>query len=209
MRGAKPLFGVATALCALTPLASVAADLPAKTAASASETASDPNAECGVYGPKFFKLGDNGFCGKAGYDVMVFGAKDFAKSDIAMVSQRSALFRLCRWRADALLLRQELRDADLQSASRRRRAGQFHGGASDRVRRAGRLRQHSRSPGSSWPPSTARSVTSSSNSVNGSILQGLVDQAWIASAGSRSACNRRCSVLRAQATRSRPAIRRW
>src|SRR5208282_4567070 len=76
MRGVKPLVGAMTALFALTPLAGVAAELPAKTAASASAAAPDPNADCGVYGSKFFKLSDSGFCGKAGYDVMAFVAKD-------------------------------------------------------------------------------------------------------------------------------------
>ena len=36
----------------------------------------------------FFKLGDTGFCAKAGYDVMGFAAKDFARHDIGLVGQR-------------------------------------------------------------------------------------------------------------------------
>ena len=113
MRGVKPLFGAIVALCALTPLAGVAADAPAKTATSASEAAPNPNAECGVYGSKFFKLGDSGFCGKAGYDVMVFGAKDFAAIRHWPRQSASAFIPIRRRNPDALLRRQELRAADL------------------------------------------------------------------------------------------------
>ncbi len=178
MRGVKPLFGAIVALCALTPLAGVAADAPAKTATSASEAAPNPNAECGVYGSKFFKLGDSGFCGKAGYDVMVFGAKDFAQSDIGLVSQRLPSFQYAAgipmlYYADKSFAQQTYNprlgvDAQVNfMAVRQTDFGALVGFIN--IRAAGEF-ESPQYGGLAYEPS---------NAVNGSILQGLVDQAWV------------------------------
>jgi hypothetical protein len=178
MRGAKPLFGVVTALCALTPLSGFAADLPAKTAASASEAAPDPNAECGAYGSKFFKLGDSGFCGKAGYDVMVFGAKDFAQSDVSLVSQRLPSFQYAAgipmlYYTDKSFAAQTYYprpgvDAQVNfMAVRQTDFGALVGFVN--IRAAGELET----------PEYGSLSYQPGNAVNGSILQGLVDQAWV------------------------------
>ena len=90
MSGARALFATIAALCAILPLQGLAADVPASAPARASDSSKDKNADCSgwAYGSKFFQLGETGFCGKAGYDVMGFAAKDFAAWDIAMVGQR-------------------------------------------------------------------------------------------------------------------------
>ena len=178
MRGAKPLFGAITALCALTPLAGYAADVPAKTAASASAAAPEPTADCGVYGSKFFKLGDSGFCGKAGYDVMVFGAKDFAQSDIGLISQRLPSFEYAAgipmlYYADRSFAQQTYYPrlgVDAQAnfmAVRQTDFGALVGFVN--IRAAGEF-ETPQYGGLAYEPS---------NAVNGSILQGLVDQAWV------------------------------
>jgi hypothetical protein len=165
-------------LCALTPLAGVAAEVPAKTAASASAAAPDPNAACGVYGSKFFKLGDSGFCGKAGYDVMVFGAKDFAQSDIGLVSQRLPSFGYAAgtpmlYYTDKSFAQQTYYPrlgVDAQAnfmAVRQTDFGALVGFVN--IRAAGEL-EAPQYGGLAYEPS---------NAVNGSILQGLVDQAWV------------------------------
>ena len=88
MRGAKALFGAIGAICAMAPAAALAADTPAAGAKPAASKDQTKAPECVGYGTGFFKLGDTGFCAKAGYDVMGFVAKDFASHDIGLVGQR-------------------------------------------------------------------------------------------------------------------------
>ena len=62
--------------------------MPKAKAAPAASTDPSKAPECAGYGTGFFKLGDSGFCGRAGYDIMGFVAKDFATRDIGLVGQR-------------------------------------------------------------------------------------------------------------------------
>ena len=86
MTGAKALFGAIAALCALWPLQGFAAEAPASAPADNGASSNDKDkykkTDCNVYGPKFFRLGQSVFCGKFGYDLMGFAAKDFASYDI-------------------------------------------------------------------------------------------------------------------------------
>src|ERR1035441_9921449 len=88
MRGAKALFGAIGAICAMAPAAGFVADMPAAGVAPAAPLDQSKPSDCAGYGTGFFKLGDTGFCGRAGYDVMGFAAKDFATKDIGLVGQR-------------------------------------------------------------------------------------------------------------------------
>lgn len=177
MRLARAQFAAITALCALWPLQGHAADLPAP--AKASEAAKDENADCAnSYGSKFFKLGDTGFCGKAGYDVMGFAAKDFATEDIALVGQRlpSTVYP-----AGIPILYYYNKDFSAQTfypypgvdaqvnfmAAKQTEAGPLV--AFVNLRAAGQL-QSTTYGGLAYV---------SNNAVNGSALEGLVDQAWV------------------------------
>jgi hypothetical protein len=179
MRGAKSLLGALGAICALAPAAASAAELPAAANPGASADSSK-SSECSAYGSKFFKLGDSGFCGRAGYDIMGFAAKDFAQTDIALVGQRlpSSAFAagvpiLYYYNKDfSSQTRDPYPGIDAQTsfvAMRQTDYGGLIGYVNLRV--AGQLQDGGDgSGGMSWV---------ANNAVNGSMLQGLVDQAWV------------------------------
>jgi hypothetical protein len=179
MRGARALLGAIGAICAIAPAASFAADTPAaakKPAATQKE--SKPTSECSGYGTGFFKLGDSGFCGRAGYDVMGFAAKDFASHDIGLVGQRlpSSVYAAgvpILYYYDKNFSKQT-RDpypgVDAQVnfvAMRQTDYGLLIGYVN--LRAAGQLQDDE--------SGDMRYVAN--NAVNGSVLQGLVDQAWV------------------------------
>lgn len=179
MTGAKALFGAIIALCALWPLQGFAADLPAA-GKSDSSADKDKNADCAAtYGSsKFFKLGDTGFCGKAGYDVMGFAAKDFAISDVAMVGQRlpsltyaagvPVLYYYPKNFSPQTFYPYPGVDAQVNfMAATQTEAGALVGFVN--LRLAGQLQS----------TSFGGLAYVSNNAVNGSMAEGLVDQAWI------------------------------
>ncbi|MGD0187954.1 MAG: porin [Roseiarcus sp.] len=179
MSGAKALFATIAALCAILPLQGFAADVPASAPAGQGDSSKDKNADCsGAYGSKFFQLGDTGFCGKAGYDVMGFVAKDFAAWDIAMVGQRlpsmtyaagvPVLFYYNRNFGAQTFYPYPGVDAQVNfMAARQTEAGPLV--AFVNLRLAGQF-QSTLDGGLSYVPN---------NAVNGSVLEGLVDQAWV------------------------------
>jgi hypothetical protein len=180
MRGAKALLGTIAALSALWPLQGVAADVPSSAPTVKPDAPPDKDTDCAaVYGAKFFKLGDTGFCGKAGYDVMGFAAKDFASWDIAMVGQRLPTLAYPAGGVPVLYyydknFRAETDNpypgVDAQAnfmAVRQTDVGPLVGYIN--LRLAGQL-QFNTSGGA---------TAVSNNAVDGSALKGLVDQAWV------------------------------
>ncbi len=179
MRGARALLGAIGAICAIAPAASFAADTPvAAKKPAATQNESKPASECSGYGTGFFKLGDSGFCGRAGYDVMGFAAKDFAVHDIGLVGQR---LPSSAYAAGVPIL--YYYDKNFSSETRNPYPGvdaqvnfvamrQTDYGALTayvNVRAAGQLQDNE--------SGDMRYVAN--NAVNGSVLQGLVDQAWV------------------------------
>ena len=178
MRGAKALFGTIGAICALAPATGLSAEMSkAETAPAASK---DPSKapECAGYGTGFFKLGDTGFCGRAGYDAMGFVAKDFATRDINLVGQRlpssayAAGVPILYYYAKnfASQTKDPYPGVDAQVnfvAMRQTDYGALIGYVN--LRAAGQL-QSNDGGGLSY---------NSNNAVNGSIAEGLVDQAWV------------------------------
>jgi hypothetical protein len=178
MRGAKALFGAIGAICAMAPAAVLAADAPVAGAAPAASTDPSKAPECAGYGTGFFKLGDTGFCAKAGYDVMGFAAKDFASHDIGLVGQRLPSNAYLAgvpilYYYDKSFSKQTSApypgvDAQVNFvAIRQTDFGELIGYVN--VRAAGQLQKNE---SGDWG-------YSANNSVNGSIAEGLVDQAWI------------------------------
>ena len=177
MRGAIALLGAIGAICALSPVAGLAAEAPAAQAPAAPADPAKPS-DCAGYGAGFFKLGDTGFCARAGYDVMGFAAKDFAAHDIGLVAQRlpssaylagvpilyyydknfSKQTEAVQVGADAQVNFVAMRQTDfgpLIAYVNLRAAGEFE---NNEVGDFGYV---------------------SNNAINGSIAQGLVDQAWV------------------------------
>ena len=182
MRGAKALFGAIGAICALAPAAGVAADIPKAEAAPAASKDQSKATECAGYGTGFFKLGDTGFCGRAGYDVMGFVAKDFAAHDIGLVGQRlpsnvyAAGVPILYYydKSFASQTRDPYPGVDAQAnfvAMRQTDYGALIGYVN--VRAAGQLQKNDYGDLSYV----------SNNAVNGSIAEGLVDQAWVRLSG--------------------------
>jgi hypothetical protein len=177
MSGAKALFGAIAAICALAPATDFAADISTAKTSVAPQDEARPS-DCAGYGAGFFKLGDTGFCGRAGYDVMGFAAKDFATHDIGLVGQRlpsSAYLagvpilyyynKNYAKQTDALQLGV---DAQVNFvAMRQTDFGALIGYVN--LRAAGQF-QNNESGDYGYV---------SNNAVNGSNLQGLVDQAWV------------------------------
>ena len=179
MRGAKARLGAIAAICALAPAAGFAAEVPAAPdkPASAAHNQAKPT-DCAGYGAGFFKLGDTGFCARAGYDVMGFVAKDFATHDIGLVGQR---LPSSSYLAGVPILYYYDKNFSKQTnapypgvdaqvnfvAIRQTDLGELIGYVN--VRAAGQF-QKDESGGWGYV---------SNNSVNGSIAEGLVDQAWI------------------------------
>lgn len=179
MRGARGLLGAIGAICALAPAASFAADVPAAANAPASAPKDASKAsECAGYGTGFFKLGDTGFCGRAGYDVMGFAAKDFASHDIALVGQR---LPSSAYAAGVPILYYYDKNFSKQTnapypgidaqvnfvAMRQTDYGALIGYVN--LRAAGQFQRGD----------NGDFGYVSNNAVNGSIAQGLVDQAWV------------------------------
>jgi hypothetical protein len=178
MRGARALFGAIGAICAMAPAAALAADMPAAGAKPAASKDQTKAPECAGYGTGFFKLGDTGFCGKAGYDVMGFVAKDFASHDISLVGQR---LPSSAYLAGVPILYYYNENFSKQTdapypgvdaqvnfvAMRQTDYGALIGYVN--VRAAG---QFQKNESGDWG-------YASNNAVNGSIAQGLVDQAWV------------------------------
>jgi hypothetical protein len=180
MRGAAALLGAIGAISALAPAAGFAADLPAPAKTPAAATAPSAAPECSAYGSGFFKLGGSGFCGKANADIMGFVAKDFATSDIALIGQR---LPSSAYAAGVPILYYYNKDfssrtnapypgIDAQTsfvAMRQTDYGALIGYVNLRV--AGQLQNSGDSSGGmTWV---------ANNAVNGSVAQGLVDQAWV------------------------------
>jgi hypothetical protein len=179
MTGARALFGAIGAICALAPAAGSAADTPTPTTKS-DVAAQDQKktSECAGYGTGFFKLGDTGFCGKAGYDVMGFVAKDFATHDIGLVGQRlpSSIYAagvpILYYYNESVASQTNAPypgvDAQVHFvAMRQTDYGELIGYVN--VRAAGQLQK-----GDSGDLTYV-----SNNAVDGSIAEGLVDQAWV------------------------------
>ena len=179
MRGAKALLGAIGTIGAFAPAAGFAAELPAATdkPASAPQVQAKPS-ECAGYGTGFFKLGDTGFCARAGYDMMGFAAKDFATHDIGLVGQRlpSSAYLAgvpVLYYYDKSFSQQTEAPAvgiDAQVnfvAMRQTDFGALIGYVN--VRAAGQLQNDE----------NGQFGYVSNNSVNGSIAEGLVDQAWV------------------------------
>jgi hypothetical protein len=179
MRGAKALVGAFGAICALAPAAGLAAELPAAANSSAPADQSK-SSECSAYGSKFFKLGDSGFCGRAGYDIMGFVAKDFAQTDVALVGQRlpsnvyaagvPILYYYNKSFASETDNPYPGIDAQVNFVAMRQTD---YGGLIGYVnlRTAGQLQDSGDgSGGLTWV---------ANNAVNGSLAQGLIDQAWV------------------------------
>ncbi len=179
MRGAKARLGAIAAICALAPAASFAADAPtaANTPASAAK-AQTPPSECAGYGTGFFKLGDTGFCARAGYDMMGFVSNDFAKHDIGLVGQRLpstaylAGVPILYYYDKSFSKQTDAPNVGVDAqvnfvAMRQTDFGALIGYVN--IRAAGQL-QNNESGDFGYV---------SNNSVNGSIAQGLVDQAWV------------------------------
>ena len=175
MRGAKALLG---AICAIAPAAAFAADMPASGAPPAAAKDQSNASECAGYGAGFFKLGDTGFCGRVGYDVMGFAAKDFASHDIGLVGQRlpSSVYA-----AGVPILYYYNKSFEAQTrdpyvgvdaqvnfvAMRQTDYGELIGYVN--LRAAGQMEN----------TGDGDLTYVSNNAVNGSVLQGLVDQAWV------------------------------
>ena len=79
------IYAATAALAALAAPQARAAELPG---AAPADTETKSVTDCAVYGAKFFPLSETAFCAKFGLDVMGFAAKDFAAWDIGMVGQR-------------------------------------------------------------------------------------------------------------------------
>ena len=179
MRGAKALGGAIWAICAIAPSLGHAADTPANASKpAAKQEAAKPASDCVGYGGGFFKLGDSGFCGRAGYDVMGFAAKDFASHDIGMVGQRlpstsylagvPILYYYDRNFSKRTNVPYPGVDAQVNFvAMRQTDFGELIGYVN--LRAAGQLQKKD----------NGDFGYVSNNAVNGSVLQGLVDQAWI------------------------------
>ena len=178
MRGAKALFAAVGAICAIAPAAGFAADASAAGAVAGAPQDKNKTSECAGYGAGFFKLGDSGFCGKAGYDVMGFAAKDFASHDIGLVGQRlpSSVYAAgvpILYYYDKNFSKQTSDpypgvDAQVNFvAMRQTDYGAFIGYVN--LRAAGQLQDNG----------SGDMTYVANNAVNGSVLQGLVDQAWV------------------------------
>jgi hypothetical protein len=178
MRGAKAGLGALGAICALAPATGFAAELPAATNTPGAPQSQAKPGECSGYGSAFFKLGDTGFCGRAGYDVMAFGAKDFANSDIALVGQRLPSIAFAAGvpilyyynKSFAAQTKDPYPGVDAQLnfvAMRQTDYGALIGYVN--LRAAGQLQNNG----------YGDFGYVANNSVNGSVLQGLVDQAWV------------------------------
>jgi len=162
----------------MAPAAGFAADTPTVVAAPAASQGENKASECAGYGTGFFKLGDTGFCGRAGYDVMGFAAKDFATTDIGMVGQRlpSSVYA-----AGVPILYYYDKNYEAQTrnpypgvdaqvnfvAMRQTDYGALIGYVN--LRAAGQLQDNG----------SGDMTYVANNAVNGSVLQGLVDQAWV------------------------------
>ncbi|MGD1036789.1 MAG: porin [Roseiarcus sp.] len=169
-------------MCALWPLQGFAAEVPAPDSADKGASSGDKNkvknADCSSYGPKFFRLGESVFCGKAGYDLMGFAAKDFASWDIGMVGQRLPSMT---YPAGVPLLYYYNKNFSSETdnpypgvdaqvnfmAVGQTEAGPLVGYVN--LRLAGQLEFDTNGG--------ARAI--SNNAPNGSALEGLVDQAWV------------------------------
>lgn len=178
MRGAKARLAALGAICTLAPAAGLAADLPAATNTPGAPPAQGKASECAPYGSSFFKLGDTGFCGRAGYDVMAFGAKDFATSDIGLIGQRLPSISFAAGvpilyyynKSFAAQTSDPYPGIDAQVnfvAMRQTDYGALIGYIN--LRATGQLQNNG----------YGDIAYVSNNSVNGSALQRLVDQAWV------------------------------
>ncbi len=179
MSGVKALFAILAALGAILPLRGWAADVPPSAPSSQGDSSKDKSADCSsIYGSKFFQLGDTGFCGKAGYDVMGFAAKDFANWDIAMVGQRLPSMT---YAAGVPVLFYYDKNFSAETANPYPGVDAQVNFMAARQTDAGPLVAFVNLRFAAQFPFTSDGGLTfvSNNAVDGSALEGLVDQAWV------------------------------